>query len=164
MLEAARGLEARVLLTTALADGVRRWARREADRAEIPVFDADAADGAPRVLAGFDAALCASGTASLECAMAGVPPVVAYRLDPLGAFVARRALRTPHVALPNVVLGRRAFPELLQEEARADLMRASLDALASSASAAGDCDEVQRVLGNGHAPARAVAEMIRRWS
>ena len=164
MLEAASGREARVLLTTALDGEVRAWARDRAERAGVGIVDVDASHGAPRVLAAFDHALCASGTASLECAMAGVPPVVAYRIDPLAAFVARRALRTPHVALPNVVLGRRAFPELLQGDARASLMRAALERLASDrAQAIADCNEVQRVLGHGHAPSRAVADMVQRW-
>jgi len=164
MLEAASAREARVLLTTALDGETRAWAHDRTARAGVGIVDVDARHGAPRVLAAFDDALCASGTASLECAMAGVPPVVAYRVDPLAAFVARRALRTPHVALPNVVLGRRAFPELLQGEARASNMRDALERLASNrARALADCNEVQRVLGHGHAPSRAVADMVQRW-
>jgi lipid-A-disaccharide synthase len=162
MLEAAAGRDARVLLTTALDSETRAWARAEARG--VSIVDVDARAGAPRVLAAFENAICASGTASLECAIAGVPPVVAYRVDPLAAFVARRALRTPYVALPNVVLGRRAFPELLQEDARASFMRDALARLASERPRAlADCNEVQRVLGHGHAPSRAVAEMVQRW-
>jgi lipid-A-disaccharide synthase len=163
MLDATSGgPAARVLLTTALDPDTRAWARARADAARVPVWDVAADEGAPRVLAAFDQALCASGTASLECAMAGVPPVVAYRVDPLAALVARRALRTAHVALPNVLLGRRAFPELLQRDARAGAMRDALASLAASSDrAAADCAEVRGVLGAGHAPSCAVAEMIR---
>lgn len=67
-------------------------------------------------LAAFDAALCASGTASLECAIVAVPPIIAYRVDPLSAWAARRWLRTEHIALPNILLERRWFPELLQAQ------------------------------------------------
>jgi len=163
MLEAAAHVEARVLLTRALDDATRAWANARAREAHVPVHDVTADEGAPRVLAAFDAALCASGTASLECALAGVPPVVAYRLDALAAFVARRALRTPHVALPNVLLGRRAFPELLQDDARPDRMRAALGALEASETARADCEEVARALGVGHVPSHAVSEMIAPW-
>ena len=47
--------------------------------------------------------------------LAGAGPVVAYRLDPVSYALARRLVKTPHIALPNVLLGRRAFPELLQD-------------------------------------------------
>jgi lipid-A-disaccharide synthase len=161
MLEAVRGRETRVLLTRALDAPTRAWARERCGDVEIVETSAD--EGALAVLDAFDVALCASGTASLECAIASVPPVVAYRVDPIAAFVAKRALTTEHVALPNVLLGRRAFPELLQDEARADAMRAALDALERSPTARADCDAVRGVLGAGLAPSAAVADMIRPW-
>lgn len=61
------------------------------------------------------AAVTISGTSTLELGLAGVPMVVAYRANALSAFLARRLVRIPHVALPNLVLGRGAVPELLQE-------------------------------------------------
>lgn len=61
------------------------------------------------------AAVTISGTSTLELGLAGVPMVVAYRANPLSAVLARRLIRVPHVALPNLVLGRGAVPELLQE-------------------------------------------------
>jgi lipid-A-disaccharide synthase len=155
---------ARVIATSALDGDTLSFMKRHADAASVRVHEVDASYGAISVLEAFDAALCASGTASLECAIANVPPVVAYALDPLAAFVARRALRTPHVALPNVLLGRRVFPELLQREANADAMRRALDTIELRAEAAReDCAEVRRVLGGGHEPSRAVAEMLTPW-
>lgn len=74
-------------------------------------------DDAPALLAHAAAALLKSGTVTLEAALAGVPSVVAYRTSPLTWAVARRLLRVEHVSLPNLVLGRRAVPELLQERA-----------------------------------------------
>ncbi len=62
------------------------------------------------------AALAASGTVTLELALAGVPTVGAYRLPGWEAFIARRVLVTPTVILPNIVLGETAVPELLQED------------------------------------------------
>jgi len=61
------------------------------------------------------AALAASGTVTLELAMAGTPMVVAYKVDAVMAPVLRRMIKSPTVVLPNLVLGERAFPELLQE-------------------------------------------------
>jgi lipid-A-disaccharide synthase len=163
MLEAVRDRDARVLLTQALDDRTRAWAEEQCARANVGIVQTSAEEGALPVLGAFGAALCASGTASLECAFAGVPPVVAYRIDPVAAFVAKHTLRTPHVALPNVLLGRRAFPELLQEHARADEMRRALESLERNPNARADCDAVRELLGKGHAPSRAVADMIQPW-
>jgi lipid-A-disaccharide synthase len=61
------------------------------------------------------AAIAASGTVSLELAMAGVPHVVAYRVNPLSALAFRMLRKTRYVNLVNVLLDREAVPELLQE-------------------------------------------------
>jgi lipid-A-disaccharide synthase len=60
------------------------------------------------------AALAASGTATLELALAGCPMIVSYRVDRL-ALLFRNLVKPPHFALANLVLGERAFPELMQE-------------------------------------------------
>jgi lipid-A-disaccharide synthase len=73
-------------------------------------------------LPAFDAAICASGTATLEAALCGVPPVITYRVGPASAALARLLLRGAHVGLPNVLLNRRAYPELLQGAARPDAL------------------------------------------
>ena len=62
-----------------------------------------------------DAALAASGTVTLELALAGTPMIVAYRVDPLAASLGF-LVKTPHFALSNLVLGERAFPELMQDD------------------------------------------------
>jgi lipid-A-disaccharide synthase len=66
-------------------------------------------------VAGADAALVASGTATLELAALDVPMVVAYRVHPLTALVARRVLTLPWVSLPNVLAGRLLVAEHLQD-------------------------------------------------
>ena len=58
----------------------------------------------------------ASGTATLECAVLGVPMIVGYRLRALSALVARLLVRVPHVALANLIAGDRVAPELLQAD------------------------------------------------
>ena len=63
-----------------------------------------------------NAALAASGTVSLELALAGVPMLVAYRVGAITTFIARRLVRTEHVNLVNLILGRRVIPEILHGE------------------------------------------------
>jgi len=60
------------------------------------------------------AALAASGTVTLELAVCGTPMVVAYKVDRLAAAPLRLLIKAPTVVLANLVLGERAFPELLQ--------------------------------------------------
>lgn len=58
----------------------------------------------------------ASGTATLEAGLIGLPHAICYRMDPLSAAIARHVILTKHVGLPNLILGWRVCPELLQEE------------------------------------------------
>ena len=67
-------------------------------------------------------ALTKSGTSTLELALAGVPMAVTYRVNPISAAIARRAIKVPHVAMVNLLAGRAVVPELLQEQCRADLL------------------------------------------
>ena len=65
-------------------------------------------------------ALTKSGTSTLELALAGVPMVVTYRVHPITAFLARRLICVPYVAMINVLAGAPIVPELLQENCRPD--------------------------------------------
>jgi lipid-A-disaccharide synthase len=92
---------------------------------ELPQTDAVTALGAA------DVALCAAGTATLETALAGVPAVVFYRTSALTFEVARRLVRVETIALPNLILGEKLLPELVQHQmtpaALADEVLALLD-------------------------------------
>ena len=74
------------------------------------------------------AALAASGTATLELALSGCPMVVSYRVDRL-ALLFRKLVRPPHFALANLVLGERAFPELMQESCVPEELAPALETL-----------------------------------
>jgi lipid-A-disaccharide synthase len=65
---------------------------------------------------GASAALAASGTVTLELALAGVPMVVGYAVSAVEAAIARRLIKVPSIVLPNLVLAENAIPQLLQEE------------------------------------------------
>ena len=89
------------------------------------------------------AALTKSGTSTLELAMAGVPMVVTYRVNPLSAAVFRRLATVRHAALVNLLhsgIGREAgpplVPELLQEDCTPDTLARALATLLEDRSAA----------------------------
>ncbi|HMJ55988.1 MAG TPA: lipid-A-disaccharide synthase [Polyangiaceae bacterium] len=113
---AGMGVEARLLVAASLDIKTRRWLAAKGGEGGVRSVDVDADAGTAAYLGAFDAALTASGTATLECALAGAPPVVVYRLSPLTAAIARRIVRTPFVALPNIVLGSGVYPELLDRD------------------------------------------------
>lgn len=64
-----------------------------------------------------DVALVASGTATLEAALARCPHVIFYRVNRLTAWILRRKLDVPWIGLPNVLAGQFIVPEFLQDDA-----------------------------------------------
>jgi lipid-A-disaccharide synthase len=75
-----------------------------------------------------DVALVASGTATLEAALARCPHVIFYKVAPLTARIVRSKILVPWVGLPNVLANRFVVPELLQDDATVDnLAQATLN-------------------------------------
>ena len=62
------------------------------------------------------ASIVASGTATVEAALIGNPFVVVYRVSPLTYAIARRMVKVPHVAMANLIAGKRVVPELIQND------------------------------------------------
>jgi lipid-A-disaccharide synthase len=62
-----------------------------------------------------DVALVASGTATLEAALARCPHVIFYRMNPFTEWIVRRRLLLPYVGLPNILAGKFVVPEFLQD-------------------------------------------------
>jgi lipid-A-disaccharide synthase len=81
-------------------------------------------------MAAADSVLLASGTATLEAALLKKPMVITYRLPALSYQLMKRRAYLPYVGLPNILLGRFAVPELIQDQATpAALARALADSL-----------------------------------
>ncbi|GAN81712.1 lipid-A-disaccharide synthase [Acidocella aminolytica] len=72
------------------------------------------------------AGLTKSGTSTLELAMAGVPMAVTYKVNPISAFLGRRLIKVPYVAMINLLGGQALVPELLQEDCRSDRLSETL--------------------------------------
>ncbi len=66
------------------------------------------------------ASVVASGTATVEAALIGNPFVVVYRVSPVSYAVAKRVVDVPHVAMVNLIAGRRAVSELIQGDFTAE--------------------------------------------
>jgi lipid-A-disaccharide synthase len=93
---------------------------------DVPVTVIDGR--AQAALAAADAALVASGTATLEAALIKRPMVVAYRVAPATAWLMRRLklMKAEFFAHPNLLAGRQVVPEYLQEEVRPEVLGPAL--------------------------------------
>jgi lipid-A-disaccharide synthase len=77
-------------------------------------------EDARAVLHHATASIVASGTATVEAALIGNPFIVVYRISPLSYAVAKRVVDVPHVAMVNLIAGKRIVPELIQGDFTAD--------------------------------------------
>jgi lipid-A-disaccharide synthase len=116
-------------------------------------------------LAAADAAIVSSGTATIEAALLDVPMVVIYRVTPLTAFLAKPLVRTPFYSMVNLIAGRRAVPELIQNDFKpkrvaAEVLRLLNDPAARE-SLRRDLAEVRRRLGPPGAVDRAADAILK---
>jgi lipid-A-disaccharide synthase len=113
-------------------------------------------DDTYNVIHAADAALVASGTATLETALLGRPMVIMYRVAPLTFALAKLLVRVDYIGMPNIILGRRVFPELIQGDVTCNKMVAAIqDVTARQAEVATALAEVRRRLGEPGAATRA---------
>lgn len=66
------------------------------------------------------AAIAASGTATLETALMGLPTLLVYRVSPLTYWLSKLLVHIDNIGLPNIIMGRRIMPELWQDAVTAD--------------------------------------------
>ena len=109
---------------------------------EIPVVSGQTPQLLQTCIAGF----AASGTVTVECAVAGLPLVVAYRLNPVTFLLARiiiRKLFRNAFTMPNIILNRTVFEEFLQFQVQPDVL----------------ADAMERILPGGSRRAQVEADM-----
>jgi lipid-A-disaccharide synthase len=89
-------------------------------------------DDARAVLHHARASMVASGTATVEAALIGNPFIVVYRISPISYAVAKRVVDVPHVAMVNLIAGKRIVPELIQGDFTAEAAVSQLRPLLDS--------------------------------
>ena len=99
-----------------------------------------------------------SGTVSLELALAGVPHLIAYRMNRLTAAVARRVLKIKYVNLINLMMDAPIIPELLQENCTVPKIVATMRGLLSEPKQ--ETAEALAKLGKGTSPSEKVAKSL----
>ncbi|MCU0529019.1 MAG: lipid-A-disaccharide synthase [Cyanobium sp. Prado107] len=119
------------------------------------------ADDTVNLLHAADAGLVCSGTATLQAALLGCPPVIVYRFNWLTNLLVRLVTRHRVLGLPNVILGRQEFPELLQERVTPAALVAALEGLlADRRRVEGAIAELRRRMGPPGASARAADALL----
>lgn len=110
-----------------------------------------------------NAAIAASGTATLETSIMGAPTVIIYKMAPLTYFLGKFLVKIPNIGLPNIIAGRRIVPELIQDAANPQNIAAETLKILTDrqvyAQVQADLAEVQAKLGQTGAVKR-VAEVI----
>lgn len=111
-----------------------------------------------KTLSTCDAAMVASGTATLELAILGLPMTVAYRLNRLSYAVVKRWITIEHISLVNIIAGFEAVPELLQDQVSASALFEHTNRLLSDVAVCekqkADLELVHLKLGNAGATAK----------
>lgn len=90
-----------------------------------------------------DAAIVASGTATLEAALMEVPMVIVYKVSLLTAIIGRLFVKVEHIGLPNIIAGKEIAPEFVQK----------------NANPSGIAKEILRFLGNRDARNSVISEL-----
>ena len=86
----------------------------------VVVYDDSQPTFSQQAMAASDIVMLASGTATLEAMLLERPMVVVYQLNKLTYQIAKRLVKVPYVALPNILAGTAIVPELIQEQASGD--------------------------------------------
>ncbi|MDG3088857.1 lipid-A-disaccharide synthase [Vibrio hannami] len=117
----------------ALVNDKRRAQFEETWKAIAPNLNFVLVDGtASNVIKASDAVLLASGTVALECMLINRPMVVAYNVNPITAFIAKRLVKTKFVSLPNILSERMLVKEYLLDECNPENLFAETERLLNS--------------------------------
>jgi len=116
-----------------------------------------------RCLAFSDAAVIASGTATLQAALLGVPSVVVYKVSALTYYLARAVLKVRHISLVNIIAGKEVVREMIQHGAHPEAVLEELTRIVVDKpyreKMVASMEEVRKSF-SGRRPSRRVAGMI----
>ena len=105
----------------------------------------------------------ASGTATLEAALAGMPYCLVYKVAPLTYAVGKAVIKVDHLGIVNVLAGKEIVPELLQTDLTPEKLTTALEALLQPArrkEMSSALQETLKKLGGGNAHHRAATAIL----
>ena len=114
------------------------------------------------LIAAADAGVIASGTATLEAALLGCPQVIVYRFSLLTYWLAKLVIGPRILGLPNVILGRQFFPELIQRQVTPARIVAAVRQMADNRQACLDAvNDLRQAMGAPGGSQRAAEELAK---
>lgn len=106
-------------------------------------------------------AFVASGTATLEAALLGVPQIVGYKADAASVFLARQFVKVKYISLVNLILDAPALKELIQEQLTADALIQTMQAMKiDESSIKKNYDTLRNILGGPGCAQRTAQRML----
>jgi len=159
------GLRPVVPVAALVREAVREAARDWPAAPVLVTGPGEKHDAFAAVAASGGAGLIKSGTSSLEMAVAGIPHVVGYRVNPVTAAIVRRLIQVPHASLVNLLAEREVVPERLQEActpaALAEaLLRPMREPDVAAAQRAGFAEVLARLRPPAGVPSEAAAQAV----
>lgn len=110
-------------------------------------------------------ALVASGTATLETALAEVPMIVLYRVNRLSYEIGRRLISVDYISLVNLVAGKEIVPELIQDQCRPEIiarkMRSIIGNKETYQGISHELRRIKKILGRAGASDRAAEAVVK---
>ena len=113
------------------------------------------------------AGLVASGTATLEAAIFGLPEIVCYKGSALSIYIARKVINVKYISLVNLIMDREIVSELIQDDLNVERMKSELDRLLDPEyreQLSANYEELRRKLGGKGASTKAAEAMLKSLS
>ncbi|MBU0677898.1 MAG: lipid-A-disaccharide synthase [Verrucomicrobia bacterium] len=147
-------------IVAAPSERVAGWIRETAPSSDIEVV----VDQTREVLRQADAAMVASGTATIETALMCCPMVVVYKTAAFTYWMGRKLVQVPHIGMVNIVAGSEICPEFIQGDATAQSISREISPLLTDTPRRGtmlkELESVAEALGEGGAAANAAAVIL----
>ncbi len=141
----------------------KEFYQRLLNQNEAPVFLVE--DDSYEVIKSSDLAIVCSGTATLECALLGTPMIISNKGSFLTYIFAKGLIKVPYLGLPNLILGEKKIPELLQYDATPEKIANTAAKLlkdpAAKDSMKKNLRDVSKKLGDLGANQRAAEEILK---
>ena len=140
--------------------------RAEVKNLTIPRLVLPNTEDKKNLFAAATAAIAKSGTIGLECALAGLPSIIAYRMNALTARALRRMIIIKYANLANLLADRMIIPELIQEDCTAEKITAQMLPLLTDTTAretqrralVGVADQLG--VNDAHSPSEKASEIV----
>ena len=112
------------------------------------------------VIRSSDVLIVASGTATLEAAVEGKPAIVLYLVSELTYWIGRLLVKLPYVSLPNLLLGRKVYPEYIQHIDYKIISKQAVEMLERKEEFAGLSGQLTKILRGRYDEAEIIRKIV----